>query len=306
MNRFGFGKPSSPDFRGENPGIVWNPSTLTDSALASVSMGYQIGVTPLQMAAAVSSVANGGNLVEPRLVRAVIRGGTRSLVPRKIVRRTVSPETAAQLTTMMEGVVDRGTAKRARISGYAIAGKTGTAAKVVNGRYSKSDYNVSFVGFVPSRAPLFTIIVVIDSPRGVTAYGGVVAAPIFQRIADAALRHHGVPPSIDAAPPLLVARHDAGGPRQPMPTAGPAGLPGVVTAAGPPLGSTSFFPDLRGLSARDALRTLARLGLTGRLHGAGIVVAQQPEAGTPIERGASGTLWLERQVASRVVTDARP
>ena len=306
VNRFGFGKPSSPDFRGENPGIVWNPSTLTDSALASVSMGYQIGVTPLQMAAAVSSLANGGNLVEPRLVRAVIRDGTRSPVPRKIVRRTVSAETAAQLTTMMEGVVDRGTARRARIAGYTIAGKTGTAAKVVNGRYSRSDYNVSFVGFVPSRAPLFTIIVVIDSPRGVTAYGGVVAAPIFQRIADAALRHSGVPPSIDAAPPVLVARHNAGGAGQPTPTTGPAGLPAVVALAAPPIGSTSLFPDLRGLSARDALRTLARLGLTGKLHGAGIVVAQQPEAGTPIEHGASSTLWLERRVASRVVTDARP
>src|SRR6185503_20747860 len=83
VQRFGFGKPSSPDFRGENPGIVWDVSKLSDSALASVAMGYQVGVTPLQMAAAVSAVANGGELVQPRAVRAVIRDGRRLPVPHK-------------------------------------------------------------------------------------------------------------------------------------------------------------------------------------------------------------------------------
>ncbi|HEY6361221.1 MAG TPA: penicillin-binding protein [Vicinamibacterales bacterium] len=303
VNRFGFGRPSSPDFQGENPGIVWNPSTLTDSALASVSMGYQIGVTPLQMAAAVSAVANGGELLEPRVVRAVVRGGGRAAVPRKVVRRTVSAETAAQLTTMMEGVVERGTARRARIPGYTIAGKTGTASKVVGGRYSRSDYNVSFVGFVPSRDPMFTIVVVIDSPKKISAFGGVVAAPIFQRIADAALRREGVPPSINAAPPLLVARHED---VREQPTVAPARLPAIVTLATPAAGSAPIFPDLLGLSARDALRSLARLGLGARLHGAGLVVAQRPDPGTPIERGASGTLWLQRQVSARLVSETVP
>ena len=304
VNRFGFGRPASPDFRGENPGIVWNPSALTESALASVSIGYQIGVTPLQMAAAVSSVANGGKLIEPRLVRAVIRDGTRTLVPHKVLRRTISPETAAQLTAMMEAVIERGTAKRAQVPGYTVAGKTGTAAKIVNGRYSRSDYNVSFVGFVPSRAPLFTIIVMVDSPRGMSAYGGVVAAPIFQRIADRALRHRGVPPSIDAAPPLLVARRrEVDAPEQPA--LGPASLP-LVAPAARSYGSVAVVPDLQGLGARDALRSLARLGLSGSLHGAGVVVAQRPEPGTPVERGASATLWLERQVVPRFVSDTRP
>ena len=304
VNRFGFGRPSSPDFRGENPGIVWNPSTLTESALASVAIGYQVGVTPLQMAAAVSSVANGGKLMEPRLVRAVIRDGKRVPVPQKVLRRTVSPETAAQLTSMMEAVVERGTAKRAQIPGYTIAGKTGTASKIVNGHYSRSDYNVSFVGFVPSRAPLFTIIVMVDSPRNVSAYGGVVAAPIFQRIADRALRHNGVPPSLDAAPPLLVARQREIDAAQ-QPASGPASLP-LVTPVVRSYGSTSVVPDLQGLGARDALRSLARVGLSGSLHGTGVVVAQRPEPGTPAERGASATLWLERQVVPRFVSDAQP
>ena len=305
VKRFGFGRALSPDFRGESPGIVWNPSKLNDSALASVSMGYQVGVTPLQMAAAVSSVANGGELIEPRAVRAVIREGKRVAVPKKVLGRTISPATATQLTTMMEAVVERGTATRAQTAGYTIAGKTGTASKVVDGRYSRTFYNVSFVGFVPSRKPVFTIVVVVDSPhgKGVSPYGGTVAAPIFQKIADAALRHYGVTPSINAPPPILVARRQ----EQPeQPTSGPVEPPPVVTLAGGHQGRTAAFPDLTGMNARDALRMLARLGLTARLQGTGIVTRQRPEPGTPLDSGIGATLWLERQPPLQTASDTRP
>ena len=296
VTRFGFGRRSSPDFPGESAGIVWDPSALTDSALASVSMGYQVAVTPLQMAAAVSSIANGGELFEPRVVRAVIADGRRAPVPHKVVRRTVSAGTAAQLTEIMEQVVARGTAPRAAVPGFTVAGKTGTAQKVINGRYSASEYNASFVGFVPSREPVFTIVVVIDSPHGMNAYyGGTVAAPIFQRIADAALRHQGVPPSVNRAAPVLVARRED---LQARPTSGPAELPAIVTLAGSAAGSAPVLPDLRGLGARDALRLLARLGMTARLLGAGIVVGQAPAAGSPVERGAMATLTLERHASA--------
>jgi cell division protein FtsI (penicillin-binding protein 3) len=292
MKRFGFGRRTSPDFPGESAGIMWDPARLTDSALASVSMGYQVGVTPLQMAAALSSIANGGELFEPRIVRAVIADGTRTPVPHKVVRRTVSAGTAATLTQIMEEVVNRGTGTRAQIPGFTVAGKTGTAQKVVNGRYSRSDYNASFVGFVPSRDPAFVIVVVVDSPHGRNLYyGGSVAAPIFKRIADAALRHQGIPPSINPTPPVLVARRDA--PRE-RATSGPAELPAIVTLAGVSGGSAALFPDLRGLGARDALRTLARLGLTARVAGGGVVVDQEPAPGSPIERGSVATLRLDR------------
>jgi cell division protein FtsI (penicillin-binding protein 3) len=308
VKRFGFGRRSSPDFPGESAGIVWDPAKLTDSALASVSMGYQVGVTPLQMAAAVSSIANGGELFEPRIVRAVIADGTRTPVPHKVVRRAVSAGTAALLTEIMEQVVERGTGTRAKVPGFTAAGKTGTAQKVVNGRYSTSEYNASFVGFIPSRQPLFAIVVVIDSPHGKNLYyGGSVAAPIYQRIADAALRHHGVPPTMNAAPPVVVTRRED--PRE-RPASGPAGLPAIVTLAGGTTGSAAVFPDLRGLGARDALRMLARIGMTARLHGAGVVVEQDPAAGSPIERGAVATLRLERDVRAEAAlisaTDAAP
>ena len=204
--RFGFGRALSPDFPGETPGIVWDPAKLDDSALASMSMGYQVGVTPLQMAAAISSVANGGDLIQPRVVRALIRDGKRIEVKPALLGRTISKDTAATLTGIMEQTVERGTATFAQIDGYTIAGKTGTAAKLIDGRYSHRDYFASFVGFLPSRNPVATIIVVIDSPHAHGYYGGPIAGPVFQQIAEATLRHFGVAPTLNAPPPVLVAR----------------------------------------------------------------------------------------------------
>jgi cell division protein FtsI (penicillin-binding protein 3) len=290
VRRFGFGRPSSSDFPGESPGIVWDPSKLNDSALASISMGYQVGVTPLQMAAAASVIANGGTLYEPRVVRATVRGGVRTVVPPKAVRRAILPETAATMTAMMESVVTDGTAKRAALVSYSVAGKTGTADKLVNGRYSPSQQNVSFVGFVPSRNPIMTVIVMVDSPRVGGDTGGVIAAPIFQRIAEASMRHLGITPTINPAPPVLVARR---GQSNVTTTALPVG-PAVVTMT-PTMSDGGGLPDFRGLGARDALRELARLGLTARMQGAGVVVEQSPAAGSVIEPGATCTLVLHRR-----------
>ena len=290
VNRFGFGRPTSTDFPGESAGIVWSPATLGESALASMSMGYQVGVTPLQMAAAVSAVANGGTLYEPRLLRAIVRDGgrTRTRTQPKAVRRAIKPETAATLTTIMEAVVERGTATRAQMAGYTVAGKTGTAAKLVDGRYSTSNYNASFVGFVPSRAPELTIIVVIDSPHTQGHTGGAAAAPVFKRIAEASLRYLGVAPTIDPAPPIIVAHHEA----TLVATTAATAPPTVVTLS--PGDESNVLPDLRGQSARDALRALARLGLTARLHGTGLVTGQDPLPGSALEPGGSCTLILTR------------
>jgi cell division protein FtsI (penicillin-binding protein 3) len=293
VSRFGFGQPISPDFRGESPGIVWNPSSLDASALASVSMGYQIGVTPLQMAAAVSSIANGGTLVEPRVVRAFIKDGRRVAVTPRALRKTVSSGTSAELTTIMEAVVERGTGKAAQIDGYTVAGKTGTAAKLVHGRYSTSDYNASFVGFIPSRQPALTVIVVIDSPHAGGYYGGTVSAPIFKRIAAAALRHVGVVPTINALPPVLAAVRQ-GAASAPI-VQQRAAEPAVVDVALEPL-EPGIMPDLRGQSAREALRILTRIGATARIAGRGFVVEQSPAAGEPLGSDGVGFLRLDRRV----------
>ncbi len=287
VSRFGFGRTTSTDFPAESPGIVWNPSKLDDSALASVSMGYQVGVTPLQMVSATAAVANGGRLLKPRVVRAVVRDGARTATEIVEVRRVVSPRTAAELTAIMEDVVTVGTAKGfAQVEGFTVAGKTGTAQKLVNGAYSHRDYNVSFTGFVPSRAPAFALVVVVDTPRNGYYFGASVAGPIFRRIADAALRHLGVAPTVFPAPPVLVDRHAT-------PTAIASREATVITVDDT---GTRVMPDLVGLGAREALRRIARLGVTAKLQGTGLVVAQYPDAGQTLAVGGACTLMLDRGV----------
>ncbi len=295
INRFGFGRRTSTDFPGENPGIVWNPAKLDSSALASVSMGYQVGVTPLQMATAMSAIANGGTLYEPRVLRAVVRDGVRTLVPSKVVRQSIKPETANTLTTIMEEVVERGTATRAKVPGFTVAGKTGTAAKLVNGRYSTTDYNASFVGFVPSRQPVLTIIVVIDSPHAKGHVGGIAAAPVFERVARSSLRYLGIAPTINPETPILVQRIAP----NPVETAALVNGRAIVPLM-PAERDPNVVPDLRGMSGRDALRALAQVGLTARLQGTGVVVDQQPPAGSPLERGANCLLILTRMPSPRL------
>jgi cell division protein FtsI (penicillin-binding protein 3) len=301
IDRFGFGSTVSPDFPAESAGIVWDPDKLNESALASVSMGYQVAVTPLQMAAAVSSVANGGNFVEPRVVRALIKDGKRLIVTPKVVRRTITRRTADTLTTIMEQVVERGTAKAAALEGFTVAGKTGTAAKLINGRYSDSNYNASFVGFAPSRNPALTIIVVIDSPHARGHTGGVAAAPVFKRIAELALRHIGVPRTIEPVPAVIAARR---APETSIPTTAPASSPSVVTIDRPT--PADGLPDFRGLSARDALRALTRAGMSGRFVGVGFVVDQDPPPGSPVERGGTCLLTLDRLAPRAASSGSQP
>ena len=298
VSLFGFGRQVSPDFPAENAGIVWSPEKWTDSALASVSMGYQIAITPLQMLAAVASVANAGQYVEPRVVRAIYRNGIRYQTPPKITRRTISPDTAATLTRIMEGVVTDGTAKLAHIDGYTIAGKTGTAQKLVGARYSSVDHYASFVGFLPSQDPQLAVIVVIDSAHGPNGdHGGRVAAPIFRSIAEPALRYLGIAPNINPAPPVLVARRDA--PEQSPVAATETSLKLIVDEP------EGIVPDLRGLSAREAVRTLVRLGMTARVSGDGFVVSQDPAPGTPLESEGVCKLVLERMPAKRTADESQ-
>jgi len=176
----------------------------------------------------------------------------------------------------------------------------------VNGSYrGHSDYNVSFVGFVPSRKPVFAIVVVVDSPHRVSPYGGVVAAPIFQKIAETALRHYGVPQSINAPEPLMATRP---GETNEQKASGPVAPPRILPLGGS-AGAITVFPDLSGMSARDALRVLAQLGLTARLQGTGVVTQQYPAAGEPIESASTVVLRLGRlapdQMASTQSHDRR-
>ncbi|MYH31129.1 MAG: transpeptidase family protein [Acidobacteria bacterium] len=303
VDRFGFGRALSRDFPGESAGLVWSAETLNDRAIASIAMGYQIAVTPLQMAAAFAAVANGGELLEPRVVRTVARNGGRVQSERRVIRRSISRETAAALTGIMTQVAERGTARRARVPGYAVAGKTGTAEKLIDGRYSHTDHNASFVGFVPADAPRLVVLVMLDTPRtaminGIRqrAYtGGAAAAPVFQRIAEAALRYLRVPRTQDSTRPPLVARSAPARDADLRPAAwsesAGAPLPARSAVASEDAGS---IPDLRGLSARQAVEVLGRIGLRAEFNGDGAVARHVPAAGEAVDPGATVTVWLQR------------
>ena len=289
VRRFGFGQTFALDFPGQSRGIVYDLSRLADSSLARVAMGYNISVTPLQMATAMNAVANGGELMAPRLVRAWVSAEERREVPPRVIRRAISPKTAATLTRIMEDVVSRGTARSARLGGFSVAGKTGTTEKILpGGGYSQTHHVASFGGFIPSQRPELTILVVVDNVR---RYGGQVAAPAFKRIADASLRYLGVPPNIDAPPPIWVSPAEQDDP------AGQATLARAAVSGAPEetaIASAGLMPDLQGLSARNALGIAMKLGLSTRVTGRGIVVSQDPYAGSSIVPGQAVVLRLAR------------
>lgn len=190
IDRFGFGHRTGVDFPGESAGIVLPPAKWTGSTIGNVPIGQGIAVTPIQMAAVYAAIANGGTWIQPHLVDRVggkVIGGLQR-------RRIVSEETAKLLTRMMTDVVSEGTGTEARVPGYTVAGKTGTAAKPEpTGGYSDTRYVASFVGFAPARSPRVVILVAVDEPHG-DIYGGTVAAPAFSQIAQFALQYLEVPP----------------------------------------------------------------------------------------------------------------
>jgi cell division protein FtsI/penicillin-binding protein 2 len=183
---FGFGKPTGVDVPGESPGIVLHPKHYSGSSMGNMPIGQGLAVTPIQMAQAYSAIADGGMMHTPYVVQGHERPATRVL----------SPEVAAQVATMLQGVLGPGgTASEAAIPGYTLAGKTGTAQKPdpVNGGYSKYKYVASFIGFAPADRPRLLVQVMVDEPQG-AIYGGVVAAPAFQKILSFALPYLKIPP----------------------------------------------------------------------------------------------------------------
>ena len=195
LQAFGFGQRTDVDLPGEVGGLLKSPREWGRRSLASISMGQEVGVTPLQMVSAVSAIANDGVLMKPYVVSEVRdqKGQLLKNILPHVRRRVVSPDTARTLTTILEGVVTNGTGMKAAISGYRVAGKTGTAQKVDprTGTYSSSLSVGSFVGFVPADAPRLAMIIVIDEPQG-EAWGGVVAAPVFRRVGEQVLTYLGI------------------------------------------------------------------------------------------------------------------
>ncbi|MGH9759279.1 MAG: peptidoglycan D,D-transpeptidase FtsI family protein, partial [Blastocatellia bacterium] len=196
ISKFGFGKRTGLDLPGESRGLVTNVKYWDPTSIGSIPMGYQVGVTAIQAAAAFACIANGGEYVQPYLISKVTSASGEVLQQHSESRsRVVSSGTAAALKTMLEGVVIHGTGKLAQLGAYSAAGKTGTAHKIdkATKRYARDRYVASFAGFAPVENPQIACIVSIDEPQG-RYYGGDVAAPVFARVASEALQILGVYP----------------------------------------------------------------------------------------------------------------
>jgi cell division protein FtsI (penicillin-binding protein 3) len=316
---FGFGSFTGIDLPGESRGKLRRYEHWGSYSIGSISMGQEVGVTPLQMISAVSVIANGGLLYKPHVVQEMRRGDeilvldgpSASADPRRVIR----PETAAAMRRMMEGVILQGTGKKARLDGWTAAGKTGTAQKIdpATGRYSRSNVIASFTGFAPINNPAVTILVSIDSPAGYPHDGATVSAPVFKSIAEQVLPYLDVPRDVPLSPRLLQAAYKTGRETddtslddltpvdfsaQPEATeerAKPAEhkvieqKPPEVTLAVDEGGDIAV-PDFAGKTMREITEACLRLGLDPVLVGSGVASQQTPEAGAKVRRGTKVTV----------------
>ncbi|HEY6387227.1 MAG TPA: penicillin-binding protein [Candidatus Acidoferrum sp.] len=321
IRAFGFGTTTGVELPYESRGRVARLEDWKPISVGSISMGQEIGVTPLQLITAVSAIANGGLLHKPQIV-AELRRGEKVLPPEEPVapeeaKHVIRPETAATLRQLMEGVVLHGTGPAAHLDGWTSAGKTGSAQKIdpATGRYSPTQLIASFTGFAPINNPAVTILVSLDSPVGLHE-GGEVAAPVFKRIAEQVLAYLDVPRDVPLNPKLIQTAYmkqasedlsaledfssvDFSGQPDPPPAASETikrngrghmdGNKAVLTVA-VDQGGDIEVPDFSGKTMRDVADIALRLGLEPVLVGSNLATEQSPAAGAKVRRGAKITV----------------
>ena len=290
MSAFGFGAATGVGLPGESRGLLRAPGRWSLLSLPTMSIGQEVSVTALQMVAAFGAIANGGTLMQPRIVRATFDAAgqeVRRFEPRP-VRQVISPETARTLTRILVRVVESGTGHNAAIPGYEVAGKTGTAQKLdpATRRYSRSPGVLSFVGWAPADEPRFVMLVTLDEPKN-EIWGSEAAAPIFSAIGRGILRYLEVPPR-DALPVQIVT-----GPSPEAPAAAVTAPVRLVSTDGTvDTNGRRVMPDLTGRTLRSALAALAPLRLAVEIQGQGRVVRQAPRPGEPLRLGLTARLTL--------------
>ncbi len=276
LHAFGFSEPTGAPFLGESPGALRTVAEWSGRTKPTIAIGQEISVTALQIVQAATAIANGGTLLRPQLVREVV-GADGQPVKQFVVepvRQVITPEVAAQILSMMETVTREGTGRLARLDGYRIAAKTGTAQVYdpVAGRYSNDHLIASIVGILPADDPRFIAYVVIQHPKGAQRYGGLIAAPLLREVARFLTVYYRMPPN--DAEPLLHPAH-------------------IKVSAAPTLTFDEAVPDLTGSPLRRLLPLLAGSGMQVVLHGSGYVTRQDPAPGSPIIPGAPLRLWLQ-------------
>jgi cell division protein FtsI (penicillin-binding protein 3) len=298
LRDFGFGTPTGVQYPSEAAGTLRPPDAWSRQSAASLAMGYEIGVTPIQLAAAYGAIANGGELLEPTLVKEVRTpdGTVRYRHERRVVRRAMPRAVADTIRRMLVSVVDSGTAKTAGLGQFAVAGKSGTARRSLPGRgYVRGAYTASFVGLFPADDPQYVVLVKLDDPEG-DYYGGKTAAPVSKVVMEAAIAARDA--ALDRG--ALAARSTrrapeasvelAGGERAPSAEAAVLDEPSVFSlpsgARRPPASPENrTVPDVRGMPVREAVHALHEAGFRVRLSGLGSVTSLSPDAGQTARQG---------------------
>jgi cell division protein FtsI (penicillin-binding protein 3) len=282
----GFGKKTGIDLMGERDGTVRAPQVAREIDKANGFFGHGLSVTSLQLATAMCSIANGGNLMRPYLVKEITDQAGKVIKKNEpfLVRRVWSEATTRQATRVLENVVsDKGTAEKAAIAGYSVAGKTGTSQKITEtGTYSHEKYVSIFVGFVPANKPEMVILVMIDEPEG-TGYGGLVAAPVFSEVGKWSLNNLRINPDlkIDSPGAVQAAKTSDQEPVSQVNVVRKA----ITPDADPQTADTEaldLVPDFNGQTMRQVLQKGRELGIDVIIDGTGTAVMQYPEAGTPL------------------------
>jgi len=287
LSAFGFDRLSHVEMPGERRGMVLPPEKWKQLNTTTISFGQGISVTALQLATAYSTLANDGVRMQPRIIRKITDqfGGTTRDFPLQEERRVVSAEVARTMRHMMAAVVSKqGTAAAAIVDGVPAAGKTGTAQKAENGRYSESRWLASFAGFLPVENPRVVIVVMVDEPKGVH-YGGLIAGPVFKSIAEASLDYLGIERELPVPSNELDKIFDNGDEPLLQEASDTPALPPVATPAG-------AMPDLRGLPLRAAMRALAACNCDVKIDGHGFVVSHSPPPGSTLAPASGVSLKL--------------
>jgi cell division protein FtsI (penicillin-binding protein 3) len=300
LRRFGFGARTDVDLPAETEGVLRNYKRWYDIDAATVAFGQGMSTTNLQLATAMAAIANGGKLVKPMIVSRIsdVTGKVVEQMAPTVRRQVVPSNIAHMVGNMLTAVTGPGgTGEAAAMEGYLVAGKTGTAQKAnAHGGYADNAWTSTFVGFVPAQRPRLVVSVVIDEPV-IEHYGGIVAGPIFRRIAQASLRHLGVAPEAnsDKLAELVKEMREQ---RAAASNAEPKPLMDARTRADKAPQQLAEgqvrVPDLKGYGARAALVTLQRAGLSVTLAGSGATVEQRPLAGAVVNLGANVHVVLRR------------
>ncbi|WP_417900631.1 stage V sporulation protein D [Bacillus haimaensis] len=266
IKSFGFGEKTGIDLQGEGKGILFKPERIGPVELATTAFGQGVSVTPIQQVAAVSAAINGGILYTPYIAKEFIDPVSGDVVSRNTPvekRRVISEETSNQVRYALESVVAQGTGRNAFVEGYRVGGKTGTAQKVLNGRYMENNHIVSFIGFAPADDPQIVVYLAIDNPKGTVQFGGVVAAPVVGNIMEESLSALGVEKRKGQIEKELQ-------------------WPDVPLVE---------VPDLKGMSKKELVQQLITLKLD--ISGDGdVVVEQAPKPGTKVKEGSTIRVYM--------------